>query len=148
MLAMLLGVLVALLLVLIACALRRALQALAGLLRTARRPHGLRRLRGLRLSCSRALARAEGVRAAAMEAELRRLRTELRLLRAERDRALARASAGPSRRAPDDRFVRAKREFALRFHPDRLRVAAAERRLRSAIFSEYWDVLCRIERNR
>lgn len=147
MLATSLGVLLALVLLLVGYAVMRMLRAFAGLLRTLGRPRAGWRLRGLRLSRSRALAQAEGARATAMEAEVRRLRAELRLMRAERDRALSGNWERPARgTAPDDRFARAKREFAMRFHPDRLRSPALERSLRGAIFREYWGVLRRIER--
>jgi hypothetical protein len=54
----------------------------------------------------------------------------------------ARARAGP----PEDRFRRAKQAFAVLFHPDRLRCAEPERSLRIGIFSQFWQVLRRIER--
>ncbi|NKC33683.1 hypothetical protein [Falsiroseomonas selenitidurans] len=106
--------------------LRRAVRALRGWAGLLRRP----RLGGLRLAYSRALARSESARAAALAAEVARLRVELRLAR-----------------APEPRFQRAKREFARRFHPDRLPRRTPDRPLRIALFREYWAVLRRIERD-
>jgi hypothetical protein len=156
--AVLAGCLVAALLVWMFATLLRLLRGVLGLLRMPRRPGAvlLARLRGLRLRRSRALARAEGERAATAEAELRRVRTELRLARAERDEALARLAASDAARrvilpwryrvAPDDRFLRAKRAFAMRFHPDRLPRDATERAVRIALFREHWQELQRIGR--
>jgi len=136
-LAILAGVLLALLLVgLVALGMR----LLRAALRVMRRGQGLSVPRGLALSAlrlgrARALARAEGARSAALAEEVQRLRVELRLLRA--------GSA-----AADDRFLRAKREFARRFHPDRLPRGAPDRAIRGGIFREFWAVLKRIERGR
>lgn len=136
----------------------RLFRAVAALLRRPRQQGAvlIARLRGMRLTRSRALARSEGARAEALAAEVRLLRAELRLARAERDTARAElAGLGtvgrwPWRRRlpPDDRFLRAKREFALRFHPDRLPRGAADRKLRVAMFLDYWQALQRIERGR
>ncbi|MBU8545014.1 MULTISPECIES: hypothetical protein [Roseomonadaceae] len=97
---------------------------------TRRRPLG--RWRALRLARSKALVRSEQARAEALAAEVARLRLELR----------------NARQAPasEERFRRAKREFARRFHPDLLPRRSPERPLRIAIFREYWAVLRRIER--
>ena len=134
-LAILAGVLLALLLVGLLALGMRLLRAARQMLR--RRPAVPPRLRlsALRLGRARALARAEGARAAALADEVQRLRVELRLLRA--------GSA-----AVDDRFLRAKREFARRFHPDKLPRGAPDRAIRSGIFREFWAVLKRIERGR
>lgn len=146
---------VALLLVGVGVALLRLGRELAAILRLPRRRGAVlvARLRGLRLRRSRALARREGGRSREATLEVRRLRAELRLVRAERDEALARLAqaAAPSRRwrhrpVPDDRFLQAKRAFALRFHPDRVPRSAPDRALRLAVFREYWDALRRIER--
>ncbi|MGX9962805.1 hypothetical protein ACVFYP_05750 [Roseomonas sp. F4] len=87
--------------------------------------------RDRRLTRSRALARSEQARAQALSEEVARLRQELRMAR---------------RPSPDSRFQRAKREFARRFHPDRLPRRGPERTLRVMIFRDYWAVLRRIER--
>jgi hypothetical protein len=154
MLAMLAGTLLALLLLLLGVWVWRLLRSLAVLLRRAwrRRVRLPARLSGLRLSRSRALARRDGARAAAMASEVQRLRVELRIAQALRDEALARAEQA-GRRAPrrdrtDDLFRQAKREFARRFHPDRLPPGARDRALRVALFRDYWEVLRRIERGR
>ncbi|MDO9499753.1 hypothetical protein [Falsiroseomonas sp.] len=112
--------------------IRRMLRAAWALLRRLRRPRwGGIAPPALRLSRSRAFARAEGERAARLAAEVARLRVELRL----------------ARQAPaEPRFQRAKREFARRFHPDRLPPRCPDRRVRIAIFQEYWAVLRGIER--
>lgn len=131
------GVLLALLLVGLLALGMRLVRAALQVLRRGRRfsvPRGLA-LSALRLGRARALARAEGARSAALAEEVQRLRVELRLLRA--------GSA-----AADDRFVRAKREFARRFHPDRLPRGAPDRAIRGGIFREFWAVLKRIERGR
>lgn len=136
-LVILAGVLLALLLVGAVLLGMRLLRAAGRLLRWLRRPALPRRLRpgALRLGRARAVARAEGARAAALAEEVQRLRVELRLLRAHGA-------------AADDRFLRAKREFARRFHPDRLPQGAPDRVLRAAVFRDYWAVLKRIERGR
>ena len=152
MLAMLAGAMIALLLLLLGWWTWRMLLIFGALLRRPwqRRARLPARLRGLRLSRSRALARREGARAAAMAEELQRLRVELRIVRAQRDDALARAERAarkaPRRRAGDDLFQQAKREFARRFHPDRLPHGTRDRALRIALFRDYWEVLRRIER--
>ena len=130
------GLLLALLLLGLGRLIRRALRAASALLRSLwhrlRRPHwGGITLPALRLSRSRAFARAESERAARLAAEVARLKVELRLARS--------APAEP-------RFQRAKREFARRFHPDRLPPRCPDRRLRIAMFQEYWAVLRGIER--
>jgi hypothetical protein len=158
MLAMLAGAVIALLLLLLGWWTWRMLLMFGALLRRPwqRRARLPARLRGLRLSRSRALARREarreGARAAAMAEELQRLRVELRIARAQRDDALARAvradRQAPRRGAGDDLFQQAKREFARRFHPDRLPHGTRDRALRIALFRDYWEVLRRIERGR
>jgi hypothetical protein len=150
------GCLLALLLVGLGTAFVRLVRGALGLLRLPRRRGAalLARLRGLRLRRIRALARSERARAAAATEEVRRLRAELRLLRAERDATLARMVAAVTRPGsplgrqgrPDDRFQRAKRAFARRFHPDRLPPDAPDRRLRAALFREHWEELQRIGR--
>ena len=87
----------------------------------------------LRLTRSRALARSESRRAATLAQEVARLRVEVRLAR----------QAGP-----EPRFQRAKREFARRFHPDRVAPRASDRGVRIALFREFWAVLRGIERDR
>ncbi len=157
MLEAVIGVLIASLLVWLARSLGRLMRGLLlplGLPRL-RGAVLLERLRGLRLRRMRAVMRAEAARATALAREVARLRAELRLARAERDEARARlALAGrrgwpAARRQPrpdDDRFQRAKREFARAFHPDRLSRGAPDRALRAAIFRDYWEALRRIER--
>lgn len=134
-LAILAGVLLALLLVGLLALGMRLLRAARQALR--RRPAVRPRLRlsALRLGRARALARAEGARSAALADEVQRLRVELRLLRS-------------GNAAADDRFRLAKREFARRFHPDKLPRGAPDRAIRGAIFREFWAVLKRIERGR
>ncbi len=127
-------------------AIRRLLRTPAAEARLA-----VEKLRGLRLRRMRAAARAEGERAAEAIAEVRRLRLELRRVRAERDVALARLAEAPRPRAwfegtEDDRFQRAKRAFARRFHPDHAPGDAGERRLRARLFREFWQELRQIER--
>jgi hypothetical protein len=126
--------------ILLALALTSLAWLVLRLLRSVRR--GLARLRHLarpgrwRLSVARALNRSQAARIAELTAELERTRLALRL--AERDRARG--------HRPDDRFLRAKRAFALRFHPDRWPRPGLERTLRRAIFQEFWAELRRIER--
>ncbi|MDO9709336.1 hypothetical protein [Paracraurococcus lichenis] len=108
--------------------LRRSLGLLLG---AAGPGHRLAALRGARLRASRALARHQAARIAALAAELERARRDLRLAR-----------AGPA----DDRFRRAKQAFAFHFHPDRLTCAEPERGIRTRIFQQFWGVLRRIER--
>lgn len=154
------GVVLALLIALVAWTLVRLARALVRLIRLPRQRAAVltARMRGVRIRRSRALARAEGERAAALAEEVRHLRAELRLARAERNEALGRVAqlegadggrfwrrrAGP----PDDRFLRAKREFARRFHPDRLVRGAPDRAMRAVIFTEFWSALKQIERGR
>ena len=132
----------------------RFLRAVFGLLRA---PWHRLALLGARLSRlkparTRALAREEGPRAAALAEEVQRLRADLRIAQAERDLAVAlrapvrRRVALPWRRPRDERFQQAKQEFARLFHPDRLAPDDPGRALRIAIFRDYWDVLRRIER--
>jgi N-acetyl-anhydromuramyl-L-alanine amidase AmpD len=82
--------------------------------------------------------------------ERKQLRRALRQAERERDALRAKlAAAGPATRpaaSVTDRFQRAKRAFALRFHPDRVAGGAAERHIRAAIFQEFWAELRRIER--
>ncbi len=100
----------------------------------------LEQLRGRRLRSSRATVQAQATRIAELTAELERTRARLRQAERARDAALAAARW-------EERFHRAKRAFALRFHPDRLRgTSRAERSLRVAMFHEYWTDLQRIER--
>lgn len=132
--AELLGILIALLLVGLGWALRRLLHGLRDWLA------GWRPLPG-RLKVARALGRSQAARIAALTAELERSRLALRLA----ERELARLRAG--RPGPDDRFLRAKRAFALRFHPDRAGIPRGERAIRRAIFQEFWAELRRIERS-
>ncbi|NKE47446.1 hypothetical protein HB662_21895 [Roseomonas frigidaquae] len=131
------GLVLALLLLGLGLLIRKALRGAWAVLRSLwqrlQRPHrGGVTLRALRLSRSRAYARFEGERAALLAAEVARLRVELRLARI--------APAEP-------RFQRAKREFARRFHPDRLPPRSPDRRIRVAMFQEYWAVLRGIERD-
>jgi hypothetical protein len=102
------------------------------------------RIRARRMRAARGLAHAQAERIAALTKELER--TRLRLRQAERARAAAPLTAAAARW--EERFQRAKRAFALRFHPDRLRAATprAERNLRISMFREYWSELQRIER--
>jgi hypothetical protein len=153
--AALVGWAVALLLITFGVALLRLGRELAAILRLPRRRGAVlvARLRGLRLRRSRAIARQESGRAREATEEVRRLRAELRVVRAERDEALGRLAqaAAPPRRwrhrpVPDDRFLQAKRAFALRFHPDRVPRDAPDRALRVLVFRDYWDALRRIER--
>jgi hypothetical protein len=95
------------------------------------------RLRWVRASC-----RTQEARIAALSRELERTRQLLRVLEHER-RLRAEAAA---RRPAEERFLRAKRAFALHFHPDRLR-AHPDAPVRRRIFQEFWDVLRRIERS-
>lgn len=126
------GLLLALLLLGLGLLIRRMLRAAWAFVQRLRRPHwrGFT-LPALRLSRSRAFARAESARAELLAAEVVRLRVELRLVR--------QAPAEP-------RFQRAKREFARRFHPDRLPPRSPDRRVRIAMFQEFWAVLRGIER--
>ncbi len=168
MLITLAGALIAVLLVLFFYAVWRLLRGVVSLFRMPRsrgrvvpQPRGrvmLEKLRGLRVSRARATARAEGARASSLVAEVDKLRVELRIARAERDAALARvaqaarpASAWPWQRvkvAADDRFQQAKREFARRFHPDRVPRQSPERAVRAAVFQDFWQALRRIEAGR
>lgn len=150
MLATLAGILLAVLIVLAGRLAWRLLRRIGALLRPRPRRRGRRApmLRGLRLRRSRALLRAEAARSARLTAEVRRLRAEVALARAERDRAMARGGDLPARAVGHDLFQEAKREFARRFHPDRLPAGAPDRALRSAIFRDFWEALRRIERRR
>ncbi|MFZ4409124.1 MAG: hypothetical protein ACOYOH_17415 [Paracraurococcus sp.] len=136
----LLGVLLASLLVVLGILLWRLLRWLGrgiALLFGASRPgHRLAALRGVRLRGARAQGRSQAARIAALTTELERTRRALLLAEA------ARAHPGP----PDDRFRRAKQAFAVHFHPDRLRCLEPERGIRIGIFSQFWQVLRRIER--
>jgi hypothetical protein len=107
--------------------------------RVAASPGGAVRAR--RLHAARATAQVQSAQLAAMSTELLRTRAMLRL--AQRERDLLRAREG----GIDDRFPRAKRAFALRFHPDRVAGRGLEGTLRRALFQEYWTVLQRIERS-
>lgn len=105
-----------------------------------------------RLGQARRRLRAADDRAADLVAEVVRLRLALRVAEKERDSARAALAAAPRRRLlptrppVEDRFQQAKRAFALRFHPDRPGLPAAERALRTAMFQEFWGELRRIER--
>lgn len=98
-------------------------------------------LRGMRLRRARRALRAEGRRAEALAGEIRRLRREVAALTRERDAARRELGQG-------DRFARAKRAFALMFHPDRLPPREPERTQRLRLFQEFWSELTRIERGR
>jgi hypothetical protein len=144
--AELLGVLLALLIttlgLLVARVGRRAGRALAGLLPRRAAFGQAAALRGRRLRIARARARAQAARIAALTGELERTRRALRLAGGDGPAAMAARCRGP-----DDRFRRAKRAFALLFHPDRCRAAGREEaRIRRAVFQEFWAVLQRIER--
>ncbi len=93
-------------------------------------------LRGAPIRLARHRLRHADVRAAALTAEIERLRVALRAARS------ATKPAAPGR----DRFREAKRAFALRFHPDRITARAAERMIRIAMFKEHWAELRQIER--
>lgn len=113
-------------------------QLVGGWPRAAAAPGGA--IRARRLHAARATAQAQSAQLAAVSTELLRTRAMLRL--AQRERDMLRAREG----GIDDRFPRAKRAFALRFHPDRVLVRGLEGTLRRALFQEYWAVLQRIER--
>ena len=113
--------------------LGRGLALLFGPLRAGRR---LPAMRGVRLRTARAQNQRQSARIAALTTELERTRRALLLAEAARGRP------GP----PEDRFRRAKQAFAVHFHPDRLRCAEPERRIRIGIFTQFWQVLRRIER--
>lgn len=138
----LLGILLALLIFGAGAALWRAWQALRRLVMAGR--GGTRRLRlpEVRLRLSRRVRQAQASRITALTAELERTRRLLRLAERERDALRAARGAGPV----EGRFLRAKRAFALHFHPDRLR-GHPEARVRRRIFQEFWGVLQRIERS-
>lgn len=86
-------------------------------------------LRGARLGTARATCQAQAARIAELTAELERTR-----------RALRQARPGGAY----DRFARAKRAFALRFHPDQC--GSSPPLSRRAVFQEFWPELLRIER--
>ena len=141
----LLGILLALLLLGVGLLVRRAWQALRARLRRG----AWARLRGAPLRLSRRIRRRQADRIEELAAELARTRRLLRLAERERDalRAAAAGSGGGAGR-DESRFQRAKRAFAMRFHPDRLHgVDRAEARLRRRMFQEYWAVLRDIERS-
>lgn len=135
------GVLLALLLVVLGILLWRLVRwlgrGIAMLFGASRPGHRLAAMRGVRLRTARAQGRHQAARIAALTTELERTRRALVLAEA------ARAGAGP----PEDRFRRAKQAFAVHFHPDRLRCGEPERSLRIGIFSQFWQVLRRIERS-
>lgn len=137
-----LGILLALLIFGAGAALWRAWQALRRLVMAGR--SGTRRLRlpEVRLRLSRRVRQAQASRIAALTAELERARRLLRMAERERDALRAARGAAPA----EGRFLRAKRAFALHFHPDRLR-GHPEARVRRRIFQEFWGVLQRIERS-
>jgi hypothetical protein len=135
------GTLLASLLILAWVSAARALRRLRAWLSRRGLRSGAARLRGLRLRRTRLALRAEGRRAAALAAEVRRLRREVAALTRERDAARRELGQG-------DRFARAKRAFALMFHPDLLPPREPERTLRLRLFQEFWSVLTRIERGR
>ena len=135
----LLGVLLAMLILGAALLLRRAWLGVRGWMAGAGPQRATGRVRGAPLRLSRAVRRRQSARIDDLVAELARTR---RLLReAERARGAARDGA-----VDGDRFQRAKRAFALHFHPDRLR-AHPEAPVRRRIFQEFWPVLRRIERS-
>jgi len=138
----LLGILLALVVFGIGTALWRAWLWLRRLFAAGR--DGARRLGlpAVRLRLSRRVRQAQAGRIAALTAELERTRRLLRI--AERERDALRARHRPA--GVEERFQRAKRAFALHFHPDRLR-DHPEARVRRRIFQEFWGVLQRIERS-
>jgi hypothetical protein len=127
----LLGILLALMLLWLGLLVRRGWRAM-------RRYLGPVAGRPLRLS--RSIRRHQAERLETLGAELARTRRLLRTVERERD-ALRAGAAGPQ-----SRFQRAKRAFALHFHPDRLRTHP-EGRIRRRIFQEFWPILQRIERS-
>ncbi|MFC7474046.1 hypothetical protein ACFQS7_06760 [Dankookia sp. GCM10030260] len=136
----LLGILLALLILALGALLWRLLRwvgrGVALLFGPRKAGRRLSAMRGVRLRASRAQSHRQAARIAALKTELDRTRRALLLAEA------ARARPGP----PDDRFRRAKQAFAVHFHPDRLRCAEPEQGIRSGIFSQFWQVLRRIER--
>ncbi|MBV1797994.1 hypothetical protein [Siccirubricoccus sp. G192] len=137
----LLGILLALLLAGLASLGLRLLRALRRRLAWLRRggtPRCEAWRRTGRLGTARALGRSQAARIALLTAELERTRLALRLAEADRRRG--------NEAMANDRFRRAKRAFALRFHPDRFAASGPERALRRAIFQEFWAELRRIER--
>ncbi len=123
-----LGVLLAGVMLALGWLLWRGVQALRRLL-----PGGPRPLRAAPLRLARHRLAHADARAAALTAEVARLRLALRQVR----QPVA---------APRDRFALAKRAFALRFHPDRVVARGLERAVRVAMFKEHWAELRRIER--
>ena len=134
-----LGILLALLILVLGIQLWRLLRWLVRGVRLLLGPRQAGRrlpaMRGVRLRASRAQNDRQAARIAALTAELERTRRALLLAEA------ARARSGP----PEDRFRRAKQAFAVHFHPDRLRCTEPERGIRIGIFSQFWQVLRRIE---
>lgn len=136
----LLGVLLAVLILGAVLLLRRAWLALRRALGGAALRRAVGRARGAPLRLSRAVRRRQSARIEDLAAELSRTRRLLRQAERERDALRIRPQAG------EGRFERAKRAFALHFHPDRLR-AHPEAQVRRRIFQEFWPVLRRIERS-
>ena len=136
----LLGILLALLILVVGFLLWRLLRwlgrGLALLFGPRRVGRRLPAMRGVRLRAARAQGQQQAARIAALASELDRTRRALLLAEAARTRS------GP----PEDRFRRAKQAFAVRFHPDRLRCVEPELGIRIGIFSQFWQVLRRIER--
>ena len=137
----LLGILLALLILVLGILLWRLVRWLgrgvALLFGPRRAGRRLPAMRGVRLRASRAQNHHQAARIAALTAELERTRHALLLAEAERAR--------PG--LPEERFRRAKQAFAVHFHPDRLRCTEPERGIRIGIFSQFWQVLRRIERS-
>jgi hypothetical protein len=137
----LLGILLALLILVLGILVWRLLRWLGRSLALLFGPRQARRrlpaMRGVRLRASRAQNQHQAARIAALTTELERTRRALLLADA------AQARPGP----PEDRFRRAKQAFAVHFHPDRLRCTEPERAIRIGIFSQFWQVLRRIERS-
>lgn len=152
MLVTLAGTLIAILPVLVAYAIWRLMRALWRLLLTPRKRMGvlLARAGRIRLRRAPAVVSEEGPRTTALAEEVARLKTELRVARAELALAEAAKPRGglrlPWQRPADDRFHQAKLAFARAFHPDRIPDDAEDRAVRAAVFKEFWDVLRRIEK--
>ena len=82
----------------------------------------------------------------AAEERFRTKSAECDALQAELRRRTADGDARPTRDGTaDDKLRAAKRDFAKRFHPDRLPARSVERTVREEVFKEYWQVLQRIE---
>lgn len=66
----------------------------------------------------------------------------------ERDRARSELAAlqAAQARAEDGTLRSVKLAFAKRFHPDHVRAEGLERQIRAEVFSDFWQVLERLER--